>query len=112
MRLLSLFVLLVAAWPVRAAEPVVLTADLTEAPRKLFKATLKIPAKPGPLTLHYPNWIQGEHQPTGPITDLSGVRMSAGGKPIAWTRDDVRLNDFHCTVPDGVTALDVSLEYL
>jgi predicted metalloprotease with PDZ domain len=112
MRPVSLFVLLAAAWPARAAEPMELNADLTEAPRKLFKATLKIPAKPGPLTLHYPNWIQGEHQPTGPISDLSGVRISSNGKPVAWTRDDVALNDFHCTVPDGATALDVSLEYL
>jgi predicted metalloprotease with PDZ domain len=110
-RLLAL-VLLVPAMPLRAADPIELNADLTEAPRKLFKATLKIPAKPGPLTLHYPLWIQGEHQPTGPITDLSGVRMFAGGRPVAWTRDDVNLNDFHLTVPDGATAVDVSLEYL
>ncbi len=106
------FLLLAAAFPVRAAEPIELNADLTEAPRRLFKATLKIPAKPGPLTLHYPKWIQGEHQPTGPITDLSGVTITAGGKPIAWRRDDVELNDFHCTVPDGQSAVEVSLEYL
>ncbi|HEY2787475.1 MAG TPA: hypothetical protein VGJ05_21140 [Fimbriiglobus sp.] len=109
---LSAVMLLVWVLPLRAAEPIVINADLTEASRRLFKATLTIPAKPGPLTLHYPLWIQGEHQPDGPISDLSGVRMSAGGKPIAWTRDDVALNDFHCTVPDGASAVDVSLEYL
>ena len=111
LRVISLFVLLVA-FPVGAAEPIELNADLTEAPRRLFKATLKIPAKPGALTLHYPKWIQGEHQPTGPISDLSGVTITAGGKPIAWRRDDVELNDFHCTVPDGASAVEVSLEYL
>ncbi len=104
--------LLFSATQLRAADPIELNADLTEAPRRLFKATLKIPAKPGPLTLHYPKWIQGEHQPTGPITDLSGVLFSAGGKPVEWTRDDLDLNAFHCTVPAGATALDVSLEYL
>src|SRR5438445_11842045 len=101
MRCLLSFLLLFAALPLRAAEPMELNADLSEAPRRLFKATLKIPAKPGPLTLHYPHWIQGEHQPTGPISDLSGVHISAGGKPLAWKRDDVALYDFHCTVPDG-----------
>jgi predicted metalloprotease with PDZ domain len=111
LRFVSL-VLLLAAVPVHAAEPIELNADLTEAPRRLFKATLKIPAKPGALTLHYPKWIQGEHQPTGPITDLSGVTITAGGKPIAWRRDDVELNSFHCTVPDGTNAVEVSLEYL
>jgi len=30
------------------------------------------PAKPGPMTLLYPEWIPGEHGPTGPITDLVG----------------------------------------
>lgn len=109
---LPIALLLLTAAQLRAADPIELNADLTEAPRRLFKATLKIPAKPGPLTLHYPKWIQGEHQPSGPISDLSGVLMSAGGRPVEWTRDDVDLNAFHCTVPDGATALDVSLEYL
>src|SRR3954451_1551595 len=93
--------LLFAAVPARAADPIELNADLTEAPRRLFKATLKIPARPGTMTLHYPKWIQGEHQPTGPITDLSGVTVTANGKPVAWKRDDVELYNFHLTVPDG-----------
>jgi predicted metalloprotease with PDZ domain len=111
LRTVPLF-LLPLAFPARAAEPIVLNADLTEAPRRLFKATLKIPVRPGPLTLHYPKWIQGEHQPTGPIADLSGLTVSTGGKPVPWKRDDVELHDFHCTVPEGARALDVSLEYL
>ncbi len=111
LRVVSLL-LLVVAFPVRAAEPIEINADLTEAPRRLFKATLKIPAKPGAATLHYPKWIQGEHQPTGPITDLSGVKISANGRPIAWQRDDVELHDFHFIVPEGTDVVEVSLEYL
>lgn len=112
MRLPFALALLLTATQLRAADPIELHADLTEAPRRLFKATMKIPAKPGSLTLHYPKWIQGEHQPSGPIGDLSGVLLSAGGKPVEWSRDDVDLNAFHLTVPAGATALDVSLEYL
>ena len=40
------------------------------------------------------------------------MAITAGGKPLAWRRDDVELNDFHCTVPDGASAVEVSLEYL
>jgi predicted metalloprotease with PDZ domain len=112
MRCLTALLLLIAVQPLHAAEPIILNADLTEAPRRLFKASLKIPVKPGAVTLHYPKWIQGEHQPTGPLIDLSGIRITAQGKPLAWQRDDVELHDFHCTVPAGINTLEVSLEYL
>jgi predicted metalloprotease with PDZ domain len=95
-----------------AARPIELSVDATDAPRKLLHARLVIPAKPGPLTLYYPKWIQGEHQPNGPINDLSGLKISGGGKPIAWRRDDVDLYAFHCTVPQGVDAIEVALDYL
>jgi hypothetical protein len=55
-----------AAAPLRAADPapsrpLEISVDATEAPRKLLHARLVIPAAPGPLTLHYPKWIPGEH---------------------------------------------------
>src|SRR5262249_2504731 len=93
-------VVLLIALPARAADPrpIEIQVDLTDAPRKLFKAHLVIPAEPGKLTLYYPKWIPGEHQPSGPIIDLSGLKFRAGGKPIRWTRDDVDLYAFHLTV--------------
>src|SRR2546430_1879906 len=92
--------------------PIELTVDATEAPRKLLRARLVIPAAPGPLTLYYPKWIPGEHSPTGPIPDLSGLKLRAGGKSLTWRRDDVDMFAFHCTVPEGVDAVEASLEYL
>src|SRR5690348_5344010 len=59
-----------------------LTADLREAPRRIFHASLELPVKPGPLTLLYPKWIPGEHAPDGPIADLVGLKLSANGKTI------------------------------
>jgi predicted metalloprotease with PDZ domain len=99
----------VAAEPSR---PIELTLDATQAPRKLLHARLVIPAEPGPLTLYYPKWIPGEHSPSGPINDLSGLKMSAGGKSLAWRRDDVDLYAFHCTVPEKADAVEVTLDYL
>ncbi len=100
--------------PLRAADPspIELAVDATDAPRRLFRARLVIPAAPGPLTLYYPKWIQGEHQPSGPIIDLSGLKLRAAGRAIDWRRDDVDLYAFHCTVPDGATAVEATLEYL
>jgi predicted metalloprotease with PDZ domain len=94
------------------ARPIELSVDATEAPRKLLHARQVIPAAPGQLTLYYPKWIPGEHSPTGPVTDLSGVKFRAGGKPLAWRRDDVDLFAFHCTVPEGADAVEVALDYL
>ncbi|MFL5342517.1 MAG: M61 family metallopeptidase [Gemmataceae bacterium] len=113
-RSVSLLLVLVFASRLLAddAKPIVLTVDATEAPRKLYKAQLTIPASPGSLTLYYPKWIQGEHQPSGPIIDLSGVKMRAAGKPLAWKRDDIDLYAFHVQVPEGADSVEVALEYL
>ncbi len=98
----------------RAGEsrPIEISVDATQAPRKLYSAHLVIPAKSGDLTLYYPKWIQGEHQPSGPINDLAGLKLSAGGKPVPWRRDDLDLYAFHCTVPDGADRVEADLEYL
>ena len=95
-----------------AAEPVHIAVDLREATRHIFHAKLIIPAQPGPLTLVYPKWIQGEHSPTGPIVDLTGLKMSSGGKEVAWRRDDVDMFAFHLNVPAGGAPLEVRLDYV
>jgi predicted metalloprotease with PDZ domain len=93
-------------------EPVRIAVDLRDAPRHAFHAKLKFPVKPGPLTLVYPKWIQGEHAPTGPIVNLTGLKMLAGGKEVPWRRDDVDMFAFHLDVPQGAEMLEVSLDYL
>lgn len=92
--------------------PITLSVDATEAPRKLFHAHLTIPVSPGPLTLVYPKWIPGEHGPTGPIVDLAGLKITAGGKTIGWRRDDEDMYAFHLEVPAGAKELDVALDFL
>lgn len=93
--------------------PILIDVDATDAPRKILHAKLTIPvSKPGPLTLLYPKWIPGEHGPTGPITDLAGLRITAAGKRISWRRDDVEMYAFHIDVPEATTALEVSLDFL
>lgn len=91
---------------------ITLSVDATEAPRKLFHARMTMPASPGPLTLVYPQWIPGEHGPTGPIVNLAGLKFTAGGKTIPWRRDEVDMYAFHLDVPAGASELEVALDFL
>ena len=100
------------AQPAAKPRPIELSVDATEASRHLLHAQMKIPVSPGPLTLYYPKWIQGEHSPNGPIADLSGLKLRAAGKPISWKRDELDLFAFHCVIPAGVDTLEVALDYL
>ena len=95
-----------------ASKAIGLQVDLREAPERIYHARMEFPVKPGPLTLVYPEWIPGEHAPTGPITDVTGVHFRVGGKDIAWQRDDVDMYAFHMEVPEGATTLDATLDYL
>jgi predicted metalloprotease with PDZ domain len=88
-----------------------LAVDASEAPEKLFHATLAIPVAPGPITLLYPEWIPGEHGPTGPIADLTGLKFTAGGQTLAWRRDEANMYAIHLTVPDGASELQAVLDY-
>ncbi|MGA9719888.1 MAG: M61 family peptidase, partial [Acidobacteriaceae bacterium] len=47
--------------------PIVLHVDLSDAPRHILHARETIPVSAGPLELEYPQWIPGDHRPTGPI---------------------------------------------
>jgi predicted metalloprotease with PDZ domain len=85
--------------------------DASAAQTKLFHAKLRIPVTPGPMVLLYPKWIPGEHGPTGPVVDLTGLKISADGQPLQWRRDDLEMYAIHVTVPNGTSALDVSLDY-
>ena len=89
-----------------------LSADLREAPRRIFHARLELPVKPGPVTLLYPKWIPGEHAPDGPIADLVGLKLSANGKTIPWRRDEVDMYMFHIDVPSGANTLEAIYDYL
>ncbi len=94
-----------------SAPTVVLSVDASEAPRKILHAQLRIPAKPGTLTLYYPKWIPGEHGPTGPITDLTGLKFTASGKTLQWRRDLLDGFTFHVEVPPGENEVAANLDY-
>ncbi len=92
--------------------PIRLAVDATAAARGLLHATMHIPAAPGPLTLFYPKWIPGEHAPSGPVNNVTGLKFSALGKPLDWRRDADDMFTLKLTVPPGADAVDVAFDFL
>ena len=97
------------AWP----GVIALAVDATDLARHIESVHETIPVqKPGDLVLLYPQWVPGDHGPTGPLADLAGLAITADGKRLDWTRDVVNMHAFHVTVPQGATGLDVTFQYL
>jgi predicted metalloprotease with PDZ domain len=111
--LLFLFLFLAMAAPaVLTADPLSLTVDATSTQQKLLHVRLEIPVTPGPLTVYYPKWIPGEHGPTGPIADIVALHFEGGGKTIPWKRDLLDVFTFHLDIPQGVTHLTASYDFI
>lgn len=113
-RILPLAALCAAVLPAFAqSAPITLAVDLTDAPRKILHAAETLPVQPGPMTLVYPEWIPGEHGPTGPIVNQAGfIITTPAGEPVKWERDLVDMYSFHITVPAGVTSLHIKMDFL
>lgn len=88
-------------------DPMTLVLDARTASRGLMYSHMSIPVKPGAFTFVYPKWIPGEHGPTGPLADISQIRVTANGHALAWHRDVVDLYAFHVDVPSGVSRISV-----
>jgi predicted metalloprotease with PDZ domain len=91
--------------------PVVLTVRLPHPSQQIFDVREVMPVGPGPLTLYYPKWIPGDHAPDGPIGEMMGLQIEAGGKRIAWRRDEVDMFAFHLAVPPGVDRIEVRFQF-
>ncbi len=91
---------------------VAIHVDASDTRQGIFRVHETIPVQAGALTLLYPEWIPGNHSPTGPIAMLAGLALSADGKPIRWKRDPYDVYAFHLEVPAGVSQLDADFQYL
>ncbi len=93
------------------AGPVALTVRLPNPQQQILYVDEVMPVRPGPLTLYYPKFIPGDHAPDGPVGDMMGLEITAGGKRIAWLRDEVDMFTFHLTVPAGVDRIDIRFQF-
>jgi len=88
------------------------SVDATDLAHRVFRVHEVVPAQPGPLTLLYPQWLPGNHSPSGPIDKLAGLVVTANGKTLAWKRDTLNVYAFHVDVPQGVSSVEVAFQYL
>ena len=94
---------------------ILITADLSEAPRHVYHAEVDIPATAGPLALTTPKWIPGTHRPSNIIESIAGVTFTANGpggskQLLEWRRDDIDMFVYHLTVPRGATSVHAHLD--
>ena len=89
-----------------------LDVDVTDTERKIFQVRETLPVAAGPLTLFFPQWLPGNHSPTGQIAGLAGLTFKASGKSIEWTRDTINMYAFHLDIPVGATTLEAEYQYL
>ena len=111
---LLVFASVLASCPL-VAQPqsaITLLVDATHAPEKLLHGRLEMPVHAGPLTLHYPKWIPGMHEPDGPIENLTGLHFTGNSSDIPWRRDLLDVFTFRLDIPPGVDRLTVSFDYI
>ncbi|MDB5754341.1 MAG: glycyl aminopeptidase family protein [Massilia sp.] len=94
------------------AGTIVLTVDASNNSQQIFQIHESIPVKAGKLTLLYPQWLPGNHGPTGPLSALAGLKFTGNGKTIEWKRDPLNVYAFHLNVPAGVTSVEADYEFL
>ena len=98
---------------VRYAGVIALDVDASDVARGIFRVRERVPvAAAGPLTLLYPEWLPGKHAPRGAIHLLSGIEIRGNDALLAWRRDPVNVFAFHVDVPAGVSALDLTFQFV
>jgi predicted metalloprotease with PDZ domain len=112
MRIPLIPAIFLAILPAFAQSPIAIRVDAADAPRRVFHVSISMPAKPGPMTLLYPQWIPGDHSPDGPIAQVVGLAIKAAGQTVPWKRDNVNMFAFHVDVPAGASALDISFDFI
>lgn len=89
-----------------------LEVDARDIERRIQRVRQRIPVSAGALTLWYPQWIPGNHAPTGPINQMAGLVIRGNGQSLQWTRDSGDMYAFTLQVPEGVSMLEVEFQYL
>lgn len=89
-----------------------INVDATDIGRRIFRVHETIPAQAGALTLLYPQWLPGNHSPTGPIDKFAGLKVTANGKVLPWVRDPLNVYAFHVDVPQGASSVEVEFQFL
>jgi predicted metalloprotease with PDZ domain len=88
-----------------------LTVDASDIGRRIVRVHESVSTSGAEIVLLYPRWLPGHHDPSGTIERVAGIKISAKGAPVSWTRDSVDVFAFHVHAAAG-TLLDIDFEYL
>src|ERR1700751_3361348 len=91
-----------------------LSVDVTNTADRVEKVHEQIPVIPGAneMVLLYPEWLPGDHEPSGPIAALAGIVTTVDGKRVQWVRDPVDMYAFHVPLGPGAGAVGLDFDYL
>jgi predicted metalloprotease with PDZ domain len=94
--------------------PISLSVDLSNNVDRVESVHEEIPVEPGAkeMVLLYPQWIPGEHAPTGPLSTLAGIVTTVDGQRVEWKRDPVSVYAFHVPLPAGAKTVGVDFDHL
>ena len=94
--------------------PVKLSVDVSDNARRVANVHEDIPVEKGAteLILLYPQWIPGNHSPTGPISKLGGIVTTVDGQRVQWVRDRVNVYAFHVPLSSGAKSVGLDFQYL
>ena len=89
-----------------------LKVDASDLERRIVRVHETLSGVSTDTVLLYPKWLPGTHAPEGPIDRLAGIRITANGAPVSWTRDTVDVYAFHVHPAAGVKSIDIDFDYL
>jgi predicted metalloprotease with PDZ domain len=103
---------IVAPKDVRYPGTIRLAVDASDLERRLLSVHETLPVRPGePIVLFFPQWLPGNHSPSGRVDKLAGLTIRANGTRLEWRRDVVDVYAFHVDVPPAVTSLDLEFQF-
>jgi predicted metalloprotease with PDZ domain len=92
---------------------ITLFVDATDIQRHIFNIQETVPVQGGEqLVLLYPQWLPGNHGPTGRVDKLGRLMIFANGTRVEWVRDPVDVFAFHVNVPVNATTLDITFQFV
>ncbi len=96
------------------AGPMTVSVDISNYVDRVAKVHEEIPVERGAkeLVLLYPEWIPGDHAPSGPLQNLGGVVTTVDGQRVQWVRDPVEVYALHVPLTPGAKTVGLDFDYL
>lgn len=91
---------------------ITLSVDASDLRRRIVHVHETLGSGGADSVLLYPKWLPGSHAPEGPIDRLAGIRITANGVPVAWTRDPVDVYALRLHLGPGVGRVEIDFDYL